>query len=51
MHPDFRKKPKPLFEGSTNPVTGEVGGPKTEPLQHGLFHTLLILLVVLEYDD
>ncbi|KAK4056284.1 hypothetical protein OIO90_002728 [Microbotryomycetes sp. JL221] len=35
MHPDVRKKPTPQFKGDTNPVTGEVGGPKREPLQHG----------------
>ncbi|KAK6500757.1 putative mitochondrial protein, conserved [Arthrobotrys conoides] len=26
---------KPLFEGEKNPVTGEVGGPKTEPTKYG----------------
>lgn len=26
---------KPEFEGETNPRTGEVGGPKTEPLRWG----------------
>ncbi|EGX47970.1 hypothetical protein AOL_s00081g297 [Orbilia oligospora ATCC 24927] len=26
---------KPLFEGERNPVTGEVGGPKTEPTKYG----------------
>lgn len=26
---------KPEFEGDTNPKTGEVGGPKTEPLRWG----------------
>ncbi|KAF3933303.1 hypothetical protein ABW19_dt0200563 [Dactylella cylindrospora] len=26
---------KPLFEGDRNPVTGEVGGPKTDPLKYG----------------
>ncbi|RVD82340.1 uncharacterized protein DFL_006768 [Arthrobotrys flagrans] len=26
---------KPLFEGDRNPVTGEVGGPKTEPTKYG----------------
>lgn len=35
MHPDFRKAPTPLFEGEVNPETGEVGGPKREPLKHG----------------
>ncbi|GAA5851035.1 hypothetical protein JCM3766R1_004157 [Sporobolomyces carnicolor] len=35
FHPDYRRKPKPQFEGDKNPQTGEVGGPKNEPLQHG----------------
>ncbi|GAA5873337.1 hypothetical protein JCM3774_005946 [Rhodotorula dairenensis] len=35
MHPDLRRKPKPEFQGDRNPVTGEVGGPKVEPLKHG----------------
>lgn len=35
MHPDFRTKPSPEFEGATNPVTGEVGGSKVEPLRYG----------------
>lgn len=35
LHPDARVKPPPEFEGDTNPVTGEVGGPKREPLRHG----------------
>jgi hypothetical protein len=35
MHPQFRQKPKAKFEGETNPETGEVGGPKHEPLAHG----------------
>lgn len=35
MHPDLRKTPAPAFEGETNPTTGEVGGPKREPLVHG----------------
>lgn len=26
---------KPEFEGETNPKTGEVGGPKNEPLRWG----------------
>lgn len=33
-HPDVRKI-YPEFEGDTNPVTGEVGGPKQDPLRHG----------------
>lgn len=35
MHPDFRQKPKPQFEGEVNPETGEVGGPKRDPLAFG----------------
>ncbi|GAA5937019.1 Sdh8p [Sporobolomyces koalae] len=35
LHPDYRAKPKPKFQGDRNPETGEVGGPKNEPLQHG----------------
>lgn len=35
MHPDFRRKPKAEFEGATNPETGEIGGPKVNPLSHG----------------
>lgn len=35
QHPDLRKKPKPEFDGEINPKTGEVGGPKNEPLTHG----------------
>jgi hypothetical protein len=35
MHPDARKPIEPEFEGDTNPVTGERGGPKREPLRHG----------------
>lgn len=35
LHPDYRVKPKADFEGEINPETGEVGGPKHEPLQHG----------------
>ncbi|EJD02600.1 uncharacterized protein FOMMEDRAFT_65032, partial [Fomitiporia mediterranea MF3/22] len=35
LHPDARRPPPPEFEGDTNPVTGEVGGPKREPLRHG----------------
>lgn len=33
-HPDIRKKPKPEFEGDINPKTGEVGGPKNNPLSY-----------------
>lgn len=35
MHPDAYKKPEPEFEGDVNPKTGEVNGPKNEPLKHG----------------
>jgi hypothetical protein len=35
IHPDLRKKPPPKFEGDKNPETGEIGGPKEEPLTHG----------------
>ncbi|GAA6030027.1 hypothetical protein JCM8097_009221 [Rhodosporidiobolus ruineniae] len=35
VHPDYRARPKPQFEGDRNPITGEVGGPKNEPLTHG----------------
>ena len=35
LHPDARRTPPPEFEGDTNPVTGEVGGPKREPIRHG----------------
>jgi hypothetical protein len=34
-HPDAPKPLKPDFVGDVNPVTGERGGPKTEPLKHG----------------
>lgn len=33
MHPDAPAKPATEFEGDTNPTTGEVGGPKTDPLR------------------
>jgi hypothetical protein len=35
VHPDLRRGVKPEFEGDVNPKTGEVGGPKTEPLRWG----------------
>lgn len=35
LHPDMRRGAKPEFEGDTNPKTGEVGGPKNEPLRWG----------------
>ena len=31
---DLRGKPKPEFEGDVNPKTGEVGGPKNDPLNY-----------------
>jgi hypothetical protein len=34
-HADEQKKPPPEFEGDKNPVTGEIGGPKRDPLVHG----------------
>ncbi|KAI9791848.1 MAG: putative mitochondrial protein, conserved [Peltula sp. TS41687] len=34
-HPDLRKPVKPDFKGDVNPRTGEVGGPKNEPLRWG----------------
>jgi hypothetical protein len=34
-HPDARKPLPVEFEGNVNPVTGEQGGPKQEPLKHG----------------
>lgn len=35
LHPDIRKGVLPEFEGERNPKTGEVGGPKNEPLRWG----------------
>lgn len=36
LHPDFHyRNIKPDFEGDKNPKTGEVGGPKQDPLRHG----------------
>lgn len=35
LHPDVRRGAKPEFEGERNPKTGEVGGPKNEPLRWG----------------
>ena len=32
MHPDARKPIVPEFEGDVNPITGEQGGPKREPV-------------------
>ncbi|CAG8584093.1 6660_t:CDS:2 [Dentiscutata heterogama] len=35
VHPDAREKLPAEFEGEKNPVTGEIGGPKQDPLKHG----------------
>lgn len=35
LHPDAPKGLQPDFEGEKNPKTGEVGGPKNEPLRWG----------------
>ncbi len=35
LHPDARRGAPPEFEGDVNPRTGEVGGPKNEPLRWG----------------
>lgn len=35
LHPDVRRGANPDFEGERNPQTGEVGGPKNEPLRWG----------------
>jgi hypothetical protein len=35
LHPHIRRGAKPEFEGDINPKTGEVGGPKNEPLRWG----------------
>lgn len=32
LHPDARKPVKPDFQGDVNPITGERGGPKKEPV-------------------
>ncbi|KAG6333680.1 hypothetical protein ID866_5410 [Astraeus odoratus] len=32
LHPDARKPLPPEFEGDVNPITGEQGGPKQEPV-------------------
>jgi len=31
----MRRPVQAEFQGDRNPVTGEVGGPKTEPTKHG----------------
>lgn len=35
LHPNVRKGAAPEFEGDKNPKTGEVGGPKNDPLRWG----------------
>ena len=35
LHPNIRRGAPPEFEGEKNPKTGEVGGPKNEPLRWG----------------
>ncbi|KAI9690762.1 MAG: putative mitochondrial protein, conserved [Bathelium mastoideum] len=35
LHPDVRRGAAPEFKGDVNPRTGEVGGPKNEPLRWG----------------
>lgn len=35
LHPNVRRGAPPEFEGDKNPNTGEVGGPKNEPLRWG----------------
>ncbi|KAF2096862.1 DUF1674 domain-containing protein, partial [Rhizodiscina lignyota] len=35
LHPNVRRGAAPEFEGDVNPKTGEVGGPKNEPLRWG----------------
>ncbi|MCJ1294821.1 putative mitochondrial protein, conserved [Xylographa carneopallida] len=35
LHPDIRRGMQPEFEGERNPKTGEIGGPKNEPLRWG----------------
>ncbi|KAB8074501.1 hypothetical protein BDV29DRAFT_173662 [Aspergillus leporis] len=35
LHPDLRSGLQPEFEGEKNPNTGEIGGPKNEPLRWG----------------
>ncbi|CAO2650881.1 Nn.00g091780.m01.CDS01 [Neocucurbitaria sp. VM-36] len=36
LHPNMRRGAPPEFEGDVNPKTGEVGGPKNEPLRWGV---------------
>jgi len=35
LHPDMRPPIQADFEGDRNPITGEIGGPKTEPTKYG----------------
>jgi hypothetical protein len=35
LHPNLRLGTQPEFEGEKNPKTGEIGGPKSEPLRWG----------------
>ncbi|KAK3117404.1 hypothetical protein LTR53_001243 [Teratosphaeriaceae sp. CCFEE 6253] len=35
LHPNVRRGAAPEFQGDTNPKTGEVGGPKNEPIRWG----------------
>jgi hypothetical protein len=35
LHPHARRGAPPEFEGDVNPKTGEIGGPKNEPLRWG----------------
>ena len=35
LHPDVMRGAAPEFQGEVNPKTGEVGGPKNEPLRWG----------------
>jgi hypothetical protein len=35
LHPHIRRGARPDFEGEVNPKTGEVNGPKNEPLRWG----------------
>ena len=36
LHPNVRRGAPPEFEGDINPKTGEVGGPKNDPLRWGV---------------
>jgi hypothetical protein len=38
FHPNMRRGAPPEFEGDVNPKTGEIGGPKNEPLRWGSTH-------------